>query len=520
MKHKKKNGRKLLSFLLTLAMLVGLMPGMGLTAFAAGVSYVDGSGTSHTVEVTELEAATTNWTDGSWYIVPEGGLTISGRITVNGTVNLILRDGATLTASAGITTTNATLNIYAQSAGTGALTAKGSNGGFNVGGGAGIGGGGGSNNGNGGAGGTVNIYGGTVTATGGTSEMRGGGGAGIGGGGGTALGGGGAGGTVSIFGGTVTATGGDPGSGGAGAGIGGGGKGQGSNSGASGTLTLGAGVKLYNGTNNSGTVLDGSDSTERSYSGSRPQNMFAEYVKPHTHNFGTSYALTKTNADNDTITATCSDTENCSLTGGKAMMTIVLSNGTATLTGDYAAFGVTDSNIVTTNESSGFNKASITVEGKTASITYGVNCITYATGLTNGSIKNNAPKGATCGATIDLFDFIQPDTGYKLDALTVKHTDNNTNVTVSGSTFVMPEANVTVSATFEKINSAITVTQPTGGTVTAKKGDADITTADYGDTITLGNTPAAGYNFTSYSVTTTGDSTSVAVDNGTFNMPE
>ena len=32
---KQKTGRKLLSFLLTLAMLVGLMPGMGLTAYAA-----------------------------------------------------------------------------------------------------------------------------------------------------------------------------------------------------------------------------------------------------------------------------------------------------------------------------------------------------------------------------------------------------------------------------------------------------------------------------------------------------
>ena len=34
MKKKRKLGRKLLSFLLTLAMIVGLMPGMGLTALA------------------------------------------------------------------------------------------------------------------------------------------------------------------------------------------------------------------------------------------------------------------------------------------------------------------------------------------------------------------------------------------------------------------------------------------------------------------------------------------------------
>ena len=124
-----KMKKRLLSILLSLALVLGLMPGMSLTAYAAGVSYVDGSGTSQTVDATELATSTTSWTNGSWYIVPEGGLTISGRIAVNGTVNLILRDGATLTASAGITVTvGNTLNIYAQSAGTGALSATGANG--------------------------------------------------------------------------------------------------------------------------------------------------------------------------------------------------------------------------------------------------------------------------------------------------------------------------------------------------------------------------------------------------------
>ena len=261
-----------------LALLFGLLPGMSLTAYAASVSYVDGNGTLQTVDATELESTTTSWTDGSWYIVPEGGLTISGRIAVSGTVNLILRDGTELTASAGITTTNATLNIYAQSTGTGALTATGANGATNTGGNAGIGGIGVGYNASGGAGGTVNIYGGTVTATGGTGGNNGGGGAGIGGGGlGFLSKEGGAGGTVNIYGGTVTATGGTGGnSGGVGAGIGGGGNGYGSSAGAGGTLTLGVGAKLYNGTDNTGTVLDDNDSESRNYSGSRPKNMFAE----------------------------------------------------------------------------------------------------------------------------------------------------------------------------------------------------------------------------------------------------
>ena len=296
---------------------------MSLTAYAASVSYVDGNGTSQTVDATELESTTTSWTDGSWYIVPEGGLTISSRVAVSGTVNLILRDGAELTASEGITTTGATLNIYAQSAGTGALTATGNNGGEpNGGGSAGIGGNGVARTVSGGAGGTVNIYGGTVTATGGNGAQYGGGGAGIGGGGLGYKSSGGQGGTVNIYGGTVTATGGNGGqyagagagigggglglnssggqggtvniyggtvtatggtvtatsglSGGVGAGIGGGGNAYGQSAGTDGTLTLGVGVKLYNGTDNTGTVLDDNDSESRNYSGSRPQNMFAE----------------------------------------------------------------------------------------------------------------------------------------------------------------------------------------------------------------------------------------------------
>ena len=223
-------------FISILALLFGLLPCMSLTAYAASVSYVDGNGTSQTVEATELESTTTSWTDGSWYIVPEGGLTISGRIAVSGTVNLILRDGTELTASAGITTTNATLNIYAQSTGTGALTATGANGASKIGGSAGIGGIGVGVSVSGGAGGTVNIYGGTVTATGGNGAQYGGGGAGIGGGG----------------------------------------NGYGSSAGAGGTLTLGVGVKLYNGTDNTGEVLDDNDSESRNYSGSRTKNMFAE----------------------------------------------------------------------------------------------------------------------------------------------------------------------------------------------------------------------------------------------------
>ena len=72
-----------------------------------------------------LESGTTTWNEG-WYVVPERGVTIGTRITVNGDVKLILRDNATLTASQGITVVgNNKLTIYAQSKGSsmGALIA-------------------------------------------------------------------------------------------------------------------------------------------------------------------------------------------------------------------------------------------------------------------------------------------------------------------------------------------------------------------------------------------------------------
>ncbi|MBE5846853.1 MAG: hypothetical protein E7300_04175 [Lachnospiraceae bacterium] len=68
----------------------------------------------------EVDANSTTWSDGSYVV--NSNITISNRITATGSVKLILCDGATLTAPKGITVgSNATLNIYAQSEGSGTL---------------------------------------------------------------------------------------------------------------------------------------------------------------------------------------------------------------------------------------------------------------------------------------------------------------------------------------------------------------------------------------------------------------
>ncbi len=147
-------------------------------------------------EVTASTSAVTWGTTGeTWYVV-NSDVEISGRVTVSGTVNLILCDGFTLRASKGITVTGSNvLNIYGQSGDTGTLRAQNntSNSSYY---GAGIGG----FNGTKAACGTVNIYGGIVIAQGCYAAGIGGGQYGSGG-------------TIGIYGGKITAYGGNGGAG-------------------------------------------------------------------------------------------------------------------------------------------------------------------------------------------------------------------------------------------------------------------------------------------------------------------
>lgn len=69
-------------------------------------------------------SANTTFEDGKWYVV-DSNVTIGDRTKVNGTANLILADGFKLTLSTGIDVTeNATLNIYGQTNDSGKLEAS------------------------------------------------------------------------------------------------------------------------------------------------------------------------------------------------------------------------------------------------------------------------------------------------------------------------------------------------------------------------------------------------------------
>ena len=89
-KKRKKLGRKLLSFLLTLALVLGLMPGMGLTAYAARPALTNSS-TNWTGDLEANNTVTINdnvTVTGYTYLYCTHDVTVNGSLTVNGRLNV------------------------------------------------------------------------------------------------------------------------------------------------------------------------------------------------------------------------------------------------------------------------------------------------------------------------------------------------------------------------------------------------------------------------------------------------
>ncbi len=138
--------------------------------------------------------------------------------------------------------------------------------------------------------------------------------------------------------------------------------------------------------------------------------------------------------------------------------------------------------------------------------------IKYAISLTqpeHGTIAADKTE-SVAGETITLT--ITPDTGYELEAITVKDAANE-DIAVTNNTFTMPASNVTVSATFKKVNYTITIADGiANGKVTASA------TAQMDDEVTLTITPDTGYEL---DVLTVKDATGnpIAVEGNKFTMP-
>ena len=136
--------------------------------------------------------------------------------------------------------------------------------------------------------------------------------------------------------------------------------------------------------------------------------------------------------------------------------------------------------------------------------------VAIATGIEHGAVtvdKTLAAEGETVTITAS------PETGYKLQSLIVRG-NNNSYVTVTGSSFVMPAQNVSISAIF-------TVLPPNIYAVTVSGGTANPSVGAQGTLITLtANVPDKGKVFESWN-TTNADIIfeNINSSNTTFTMP-
>ena len=486
-----------------------------------------------------VTGSTTTFENGKWYVVntpSADNLTIPERITVRGTANLILCDGATLTAKNGVNVAEGnTLNIYAQSEGDNSGTFSVPDGGqttplngshlWNE-----------SNAAIGGnekeTAGTVVIHGGNVTVTGGA------GGAGIGGG---FLGDGG---NVTIYGGVVNATGGQNS-----AGIGGG---NGYSSGSSvngnggkvavyGGTVIGIGGrnctegigKAYFGTNTAeltlgiGTTLYLSDNGTQWQKAATSSDREA-YMKIETHKHDLTYYVS-----GETIIAACDNTDgNCYLTDNMVPLIIgkpehkILDDdkdANATLTGldafnkatgldisasDIIYVGREDTNYESTTPPTdvGKYKASITLsdvktgngttDDITAEVDYTINPVEYPlwVGGTQVTSENAEDTDGTRGwsytpadnttdpvtpATLTLNGYTYEGTGYKLMNAAIYSQDDLT-ISLTGKNTVTNTASAAVNSygIITSYDRNLTITG--SGTLTVSSGNLSDNGSCYG----------------------------------------
>ena len=155
--------------------------------------------------------------------------------------------------------------------------------------------------------------------------------------------------------------------------------------------------------------------------------------------------------------------------------------------------------------------------------------VTAAQGIQNGKVlfsvgesSDNLSLALSKGMTVKVD--ATPDNGYEFDTLTVKDADGN-DIPVTLNTFVMPESNVVVNASFKKIYT-ITLTKPTNGNIAVETPrDAYATTdgnktvkAFAGEAIGCYAAPDSGYKLDSYTIT--GVVGIVESQRNSFDMPE
>lgn len=132
----------------------------------------------------------------------------------------------------------------------------------------------------------------------------------------------------------------------------------------------------------------------------------------------------------------------------------------------------------------------------------------------NGTLKAST---TSCNKGTKVTLTATPATGHKLASVVVVDADGNAIAVTNNSTFTMPAANVTVTATFALASTTpYTITKDVSG-----DGDLDVAgTATEGTKVVMTANPDAGYALSSLSVTDEDGKTVAVTDNTYFTMPK
>lgn len=171
--------------------------------------------------------------------------------------------------------------------------------------------------------------------------------------------------------------------------------------------------------------------------------------------------------------------------------------GSVSVVGDSGAVKVTNNKFIMPAEDVEVSASFIAEDAEV----YAIKVIDAENGTVTASLTEAA---ATVGVTVTA----TPDSGYVLDEIIVT-TASGTAVTVTKGKFIMPEEDVTVTATFKKSVFKLTVKQPNGGAILTDEEDVAA-----GETVKLRQTPSYGYEFVNYTVN------GVAIEGDSFIMPE
>jgi hypothetical protein len=140
--------------------------------------------------------------------------------------------------------------------------------------------------------------------------------------------------------------------------------------------------------------------------------------------------------------------------------------------------------------------------------------VSVAAGITNGNITIS-PTSAEAGTAITVT--ATPASGYQLESGSLKYNDG-TDHDITGNTFTMPAANVTISGSFEPVGSSqynITVQQAAGGTISTTPSG----TATAGQTVTVTISPENRKKLVTNSLKFNDTVITVSGNTGTFAMP-